>query len=182
VLVGGVDVRDMPLDALRATVAVVSQDTYLFNGTIADNIRFARPDADDAEVEAAARAANAHEFITAMPDGYATVVGERGLRVSGGQRQRIAIARALLKDAPILVLDEATASVDAAAEAAIRDALERLTRDRTTIVIAHRLSTVRDADRLIVLSDGEAVETGDHDELLSRGGEYARLVGAQAGA
>ncbi|MGE3285717.1 MAG: ABC transporter ATP-binding protein/permease [Pseudonocardia sp.] len=178
----GVDLRELTVASLRAQIAVVSQDTYLFFGTIADNLRLARPDASDDDLVAAARAANVHEFIANLPQGYDTPVGERGLTLSGGQRQRIAIARALLKDAPILVLDEATSSVDAESERAITEALARLTSGRTTLIVAHRLSTVRDADRIVVLSDGELVETGDHADLLGRRGSYARLVAAQGEA
>ncbi|KWX04704.1 ABC transporter ATPase [Carbonactinospora thermoautotrophica] len=177
--VDGQDIRDLTLDSLRRGIAVVAQDTYLFHGTIADNLRLARPDASDAELVAAARAANAHEFIAALPQGYGTVLGERGNTLSGGQRQRLAIARALLADAPLLVLDEATSSVDARREAEIAEALARLRAGRTCLVIAHRLATVRDADRIVVLSDGRVVEVGDHARLLDRGGVYARLVAAQ---
>ncbi|WP_061294159.1 ABC transporter ATP-binding protein/permease [Herbidospora cretacea] len=180
--VNGVDIRDLPLDQLRSLVAVVSQDTYLFHGTVRHNLALGRPDATDAEITEAATAAQAHEFITALPQGYDTIVGERGLKLSGGERQRIAIARALLKDAPILVLDEATSSVDAANEAAIQLALDTLTGGRTTLMIAHRLSTVRNADRVIVMSQGEVVESGHHDDLLTQRGAYARLVAAQEGA
>jgi len=158
---------------------VVAQETYLFHGTVAENLRLARPEVTRAELEAAARAANAHSFIAALPQGYDTVVGERGLKLSGGERQRIAIARALLKDAPILILDEATSSIDAANEHAIQQALERLMLNRTTLVIAHRLSTVVNADQIVVLDAGVAVEAGRHSELLARSGAYAGLVVAQ---
>lgn len=180
--IGGHDLRDLRLATVRAAIAVVSQDTYLFHGTIAQNIALARPDATHDEVVAAARDANIHEAILALPDAYETQVGERGVGLSGGQRQRVAIARALLADAPILVLDEATSNVDAASEAAIQEALDRVTRGRTTLVIAHRLSTVRDAERVVVLDDGVVIETGGHDELVQRGGGYARLIAAQEGA
>ncbi|MET8002297.1 ABC transporter ATP-binding protein/permease [Nonomuraea glycinis] len=182
VAVNGVDVRDLPLDRLRALVAVVSQDTYLFHGTVRRNLALAHPDATSEQLEAAARAARAHDFITALPDGYDTVVGERGLKLSGGERQRIAITRALLKDAPILVLDEATSSVDAANEAAIQHALDTLSGGRTTLMIAHRLSTVHTADRVIVMADGRITEAGPPGELLTGQGAYARLVAAQDGA
>ena len=178
--IGGRDVADLPLADLRAHIAVVSQETYLFGGSVRDNLALAAPDATDDEIVAAARVANAHDYIMALPDGYATRIGERGLRLSGGQRQRLAIARAVLKNAPILVLDEATANVDAAAESAITAALDRIAMHRTTIVIAHRLSTVRNADRIVVLEDGRLVESGRHDDLLERAGIYARLVSAQA--
>ena len=180
--IGGVDVRDMSLADIRRQIALVAQDTYLFHGTIADNLRIAKPDATDAEISAAARAAQIDDFIRALPEGYQTEVGERGAQLSGGQRQRIAIARALLKDAPILILDEATSSVDPASERAIQTALEALLEARTTIVIAHRLSTIRKADRILVLNEGTVVEHGTHDELVTRGGLYSKLTLAQGAA
>jgi ABC-type multidrug transport system fused ATPase/permease subunit len=163
-------------------VALVPQDTFLFHATVRDNLLLAAPGADEETVSRAARSANAEAFIRALPQGFDTIVGERGLRLSGGERQRIAIARALLKDAPILVLDEATSNVDVAAEAEIQASLERLRRGRTTLVIAHRLSTVRDADRILVIDGGRIVEEGTHGQLLGRGGRYARLVDAQRSA
>ncbi len=179
ILLGGHDIRTLPLAVLYRHIAVVMQDTYLVHGTVADNLRFGKPDATQEELEAAARAANAHEFITALPHGYETVVGERGLRLSGGQRQRLAIARALLKDAPILLLDEALSSVDTENEALIQEALERLMVGRTTLIIAHRLSSVIGADRIIVMEEGVLVESGTHRELVGAGGTYARLMGDQ---
>lgn len=182
ITLAGHDIAGLPLEELRAQVAVVSQDTYLFHETVRHNLALGRAGASAAELEAAARSAQAHDFIAALPDGYETVIGERGLKLSGGERQRIAIARALLKDAPVLVLDEATSSVDAANEAAIHEALDTLTRGRTTLVIAHRLSTVRNADRIVVLDAGQVVEVGAHDALVTVRGAYARLVAAQGGA
>ena len=179
---GGHDLRDLPLGTIRDNISVVTQDTYLFHGTVADNLRFGKPDATPQELEEAARAANAHDFISRLPHGYETVVGERAVRLSGGQRQRLAIARALLKDAPILLLDEALSSVDAENEAVIQDALDRLMENRTTLVIAHRLSSVINADRILVLDDGQAVEIGTHTELLAADGTYAGLMRQQTQA
>ncbi|HWH01483.1 MAG TPA: ABC transporter ATP-binding protein [Pilimelia sp.] len=181
VRVAGHDLRDLTLDSARALVAVVSQDVYLFHGTVADNLRLARPDATEADLVAAATAANAHGFITALPQGYRTPVGERGTRLSGGQRQRVAIARALLADAPILILDEATSSVDGPSERLIQQALDRLRAGRTTLVVAHRLSTVAGADHIVVLDAGRVAEQGSPVELLGRPGAFADLVAAQRG-
>jgi ATP-binding cassette subfamily B protein len=180
VTIGGHDLRDLTLDQLRGLIAVVSQDTYLFHGTVAENLRMGKPDATAAELQAAARAANAEEFIARLPQGYETVVGERGIRLSGGQRQRIAIARALLRDAPILILDEALSAVDAESEAVIQEALDRLMEGRTTLIFAHRLSSVIGADRILALEAGRVVESGTHTELMGRGGAYHRLMAAQA--
>jgi len=175
VLIDGIDARDQDLDELRAQMAAVPQEVQLFSGSIAENLRVAKPGATDAELVAAATAANAHDFVASFPDAYDTVVGERGVQLSGGQRQRVAIARALLADPRILILDEATSSLDAESEALVQGALERLMKGRTTIVIAHRLSTVRAADRLVVVVDGRIVEEGSHEELIGRGGVYASL-------
>ncbi|AZQ54178.1 ATP-binding cassette domain-containing protein [Burkholderia cenocepacia] len=179
VRIGGHDVRTLDADQVRDMIAVVAQDATLFDGSVADNLRLGRPDASDADMIAAARAANAHDFISALPDGYATRIGERGLMLSGGQRQRIAIARALLRDAPILLLDEALSSVDAENEALIQQALDRLTRGRTTLVLAHRLSSVIGADRILVLDHGQVVDEGTHAALIARDGPYRRLMGPQ---
>jgi thiol reductant ABC exporter CydC subunit len=181
VLIGGVDVRELTPDALYNNVAVVSQDTYLFHGTVEQNLRFGKPNATQLELEQAAREANAHEFIEQLPHRYRTVIGERGVRLSGGQRQRIAIARALLRDAPILVLDEALSAVDAENEAVIQQALDRLMQGRTTLVFAHRLSSVIDCDRILVLNEGRVVEQGTHRDLLQAGGAYHRLMASQVG-
>ena len=180
VRIGGHDLRTLRPDDVYRNVAVVNQDTYLFHGTVEENMRFGRPDATGEEIEAAARAANAHEFISRLPQGYATVIGERGIKLSGGQRQRVAIARALLRDAPILILDEALSAVDAENEAVIQNALDRLMQGRTTLIFAHRLSSVIGADRILVLDHGSVVETGDHASLMRAGGTYYRLMGAQA--
>ncbi|RDT03357.1 ATP-binding cassette domain-containing protein [Burkholderia contaminans] len=177
--IGGHDVRTLDAGQVREMIAVVAQDATLFDGSVADNLRLGRPDASDADMIAAARAANAHDFISALPDGYATRIGERGLMLSGGQRQRLAIARALLRDAPILLLDEALSSVDAENEALIQQALDRLTRGRTTLVLAHRLSSVIGADRILVLDQGQVVDEGTHAALIARDGPYRRLMGPQ---
>jgi ATP-binding cassette, subfamily B, bacterial len=180
--IGGHDIRALDPDQVRAMIAIVAQDTTLFDGTIADNLRLGRHDASDADMIAAASAANIHDFISALPDAYATRIGERGATLSGGQRQRIAIARALLRDAPILVLDEALSAVDAENEAVIQQALDRLMRGRTTLILAHRLSSVIGADRILVLDHGRVVESGTHAELISRPGAYRRLMGPQVAA
>ena len=178
--VGDRDLRAIDPDALRRQIAVVAQDTYLFHGTVEENLRLGRPQASQSDLEAAARAANAHAFIEALPQGYQTLIGERGTRLSGGQRQRLAIARALLIDAPILILDEALSSVDAENEALIQGALDHLMQGRTTLILAHRLSSVVDADRILVLAQGRVVDSGKHAELMARDGPYRRLMAAQA--
>ena len=180
ILIDGVDVRDATLESLRSQIGIVTQDTVLFDETIASNITYGTPGASREEVEAAARAAHAHEFIITLPDQYETRIGERGQKLSGGQRQRVAIARALLRNSPILILDEATSSLDAESELLVQDALQTLMRNRTSFVIAHRLSTVRRADAIIVLERGRVAEIGRHDELLARpGGVYAKLYALQ---
>ena len=179
VRLNGHNLRDYELDDLRRQIALVSQDTYLFNASIRDNLRLGKIEASDSEIEAAAQQANAHDFITAFPDGYDTLVGERGMQLSGGQRQRISIARAILKNAPVLILDEATSHLDAVNERQVRQALETLMAGRTTVVIAHRLSTIRDADRIVVLDNGHAVEQGSHHDLLASHGLYSQLVATQ---
>ncbi len=180
VLIGGRDLKTLDPEAVRRMIAVVHQDTYLFHGTVEENLRLGKPDADHREIEAAARDANAHEFISLLPQGYQTMIGERGVLLSGGQRQRLAIARALLRDAPILILDEALSSVDAENERVIQQAIDRLAAGRTTLILAHRLSSVIGADRILVLDNGRVVEEGRHAELIRRDGAYRRLMGAQA--
>ncbi|MFI8803532.1 ABC transporter ATP-binding protein [Micromonospora chalcea] len=177
ITIDGIDLRDLRPADLAAVVGVVSQETYLLHGTVRDNLRYARPDATDADIEAAARAARIHDLIAALPDGYDTMVGSRGHRFSGGEQQRLAIARTLLRDPRILVLDEATSALDTETERAVQRALDELARGRTVVTIAHRLSTVRDADRIAVLDHGRIVESGNHDALLDRRGRYAALVG-----
>ena len=181
VAIDGVDVRDLTHASLAATVGVVSQETHLFHASIADNLRFAKPGASQAELEDAARAAQIHDLIDRLPDGYETVVGERGYRFSGGEKQRFAIARTVLRDPPILVLDEATSALDTETERAVQTALDELARGRTTVAIAHRLSTIRDADQIAVLDRGRLAELGDHDELMATGGRYAAMVAVQGG-
>ena len=184
----GVDLRDIALDSLRQQISIVLQDVFLFHGNVRDNILFGRPDATEEEMIEAAKIANAHEFIMNLPDGYDTMIGERGVKLSGGQKQRISIARAVLKDAPILILDEATSSVDTETEMLIQQALERLMVGRTTIIIAHRLSTIRNADKIVVLEGKRIAEMGNHEELLAKNGLYKRLytvqrrMGAEAAA
>jgi ATP-binding cassette, subfamily B, bacterial len=176
ITIDGVDIRELSFEALTNLVGVVSQETYLFHASVRENLSFAKPDASDEEIEQAAEAARIHDLISALPDGYDTVVGERGYRFSGGEKQRIAIARTILRNPPILVLDEATSSLDTNTERLVQEALDRLSEGRTTIAIAHRLSTIRDADQIVVLDRGRIVERGRHDELIRAGGRYAALV------
>ncbi|MCL4674885.1 MAG: ATP-binding cassette domain-containing protein, partial [Pararhodobacter sp.] len=175
----GTDLRDLSRADLRGAMALVPQDPVIFATTARENIRFGRPDATDAEIDEAARAAAAHDFITALPEGYETQLGERGVMLSGGQKQRIAIARAILRDAPVLLLDEATSALDAESERAVQTAVERLAEGRTTLVVAHRLATVRKADRIVVFDAGRIVATGTHSELVAEDGLYARLARLQ---
>jgi ATP-binding cassette subfamily B protein len=175
VRIDGYDVRDLTQATLHAAIGVVSQDPHLFHESVAENLRYARPGASTDEMEAACRAARIHDVVVALPDGYDTIVGERGYRLSGGEKQRLAIARMLLKDPAIVILDEATSHLDTENEALVQAALEEALRDRTSIVIAHRLSTIRDADLICVVDDGRIVEKGTHDELLAGGGLYAEL-------
>jgi ATP-binding cassette subfamily B protein len=180
VSIDGVDIRDMTLESLAATVGLVSQETYLFHASIRENLRFACPEATDEQIEDAARAAQIHELISSLPEGYDTPVGERGYRFSGGEKQRIAIARTVLRNPPVLVLDEATSALDTETERAVQQALDELSRGRTTIAIAHRLSTIRDADQILVLDSGQIVERGTHEELVEHGGRYAALLSVAA--
>ena len=182
ILLDGTDVRDTKLSAVRRNVSMVLQDTFLFNGTVMENLRFGNEEASDEDIFAAAKAAGADSFTQELPQGYDTQVGERGLKLSGGQKQRLSIARAILKDAPVLILDEATSSVDAETEAEIQDALGKLMQGRTSIVIAHRLSTVKNANSILVLDDGRTAEVGLHQDLIRRDGLYHRLYKHQFGA
>ena len=175
IFLDGVNIKDIELKNLRSHIGIVPQETQLFSGSVKENIRYGRPSASDQEVYAAAEAANAHEFISKFKDGYETLVGERGVKLSGGQRQRVAIARALLKNPRILILDEATSSLDSESEALVQDALEYLMKGRTSFVIAHRLSTIYNADRIVVLEDGKIVQEGPHKELLKQKGLYKDL-------
>ena len=180
VTINGRDIRELKLQSLRDHIALVTQEPFLFDDTIAANIAYGRPGASQADIEAAAASAAAHDFITALPEGYQTRAGEAGLRLSGGQRQRIAIARAFVKDAPILLLDEATSALDTESEALVQAALDRLMEGRATLMIAHRLSTVRNADRIYVIEAGKVVEQGSHAALVKKGGLYARLARQQS--
>ena len=179
VTIGGVDVRDIDLEYLRRNVGVVTQETYLFNGTILENLRYAKPDATREEIENACKVASIHDFILSLPEGYDAMVGNRGLKLSGGEKQRLSIARVLLKDPRILILDEATSSLDSISENAIQEALDAVMKGRTSVVIAHRLSTILQADRILVLSGGVIAEQGGHDALLAKGGVYKELYETQ---
>ncbi len=179
ILLDGVALKSAALEDLRGRIAIVPQDSVVFSANAMENIRYGRPQASDAQVMQAAQAAYAHDFISALPEGYDTFLGERGVRLSGGQRQRISIARAILKNPPLLLLDEATSALDAESERMVQAALEAAMKDRTTLVIAHRLATVQRADRIVVMEAGEIVDTGTHHELVARGGLYARLAAMQ---
>jgi ATP-binding cassette subfamily B protein len=179
ILVDGHDLRDVTLDSLSAQIGMVTQETYLFHDTIRTNLQYAKLDATQVELEEACKTANIHDFISELPDGYDTIVGERGYRLSGGEKQRVALARVILKDPRILVLDEATSSLDSQSEALIQDALKRVMRQRTSIVIAHRLSTILAADLILVIDRGQVVEHGNHEELLDKNGVYAHLYQTQ---
>ena len=181
ITIDGKDIRDLTQQSLRANIAYVPQEPYLFHRSLRDNIAYGKPKASDSEIMTAIKQANAMEFIASLPDGLDTIVGERGVKLSGGQRQRIAIARAILKDAPILILDEATSALDSESEKLIQDALEKLMKNRTSIVIAHRLSTIAKLDRIIVLDNGAIIEDGTHNELLDKKGTYAKLWNHQSG-
>ena len=180
VSIDGVDIRDITLASMAATVGLVSQETYLFHASIRENLRFACPEASVQEIEDAARAAQIHELISSLPEGYDTPVGERGYRFSGGEKQRIAIARTVLRNPPVLILDEATSALDTETERAVQQALDELSRGRTTIAIAHRLSTIRDADQILVLDSGRIVERGTHEELIELAGRYTALLSGAA--
>jgi ATP-binding cassette subfamily C protein CydCD len=180
VTLGGMDLKQMSFSQIRENIAVVNQDTFLFHGTVGDNIRMGCPEASDEELQSAAKAANIDNFIKSLPQQYDTIIGEKGIKLSGGQRQRVAIARAILRDSPILILDEALSAVDAENEAIIQDALNKLMVGRTTIILAHRLSSIMDCDRIIVLGDGKVVETGIHSDLISRDNIYSALMRDQA--
>ena len=181
ILVDNIPIKEIKLNDLRKCISLVSQETYLFHGTVQENISYGSNKANIKEIMNAAKVAEAHDFIQQLPDGYKTIVGERGQRLSGGQRQRIALARAVLKDSPILILDEATASVDNETEVLIQKSLSKLTKNRTTIVIAHRLSTIKNADNIIVLDKGKIIEEGKHSQLLTMGGIYSDLWNVQVG-
>ena len=179
ILIDGNDVADVTMESLRDKIGIVQQDIYLFNASVKENILYGRPTATDEEVINAAKRANIHDYILTLPEGYDTVIGERGVRLSGGQKQRLSIARVFLKDPPILILDEATSALDNVTETLIQKSLDDLSEGRTTIVVAHRLSTIKNADEIAVVSDGKIVEQGTHDELVKKGGEYYKLYAAQ---